>query len=313
MPNGWWIMGRTATSEATALLRTFFCPILLLLVLSPAIVDAQLLPLGQGNEWTYDYVLGEERSADALRLSIQGTVALGAATADTVAAVGSVWAGLSQSPGTEYAKLVVDGLLGVFPLRPVDTLLVRVDGTGNVLIRGFSFASGGSVVKAEEQLWFSGADSAPPLYTVEAGLASDPYAQMQYTVRLRWQLDDPATGWETASWQSESEFGMEPGYEQFLPLVPLHARRIQERWVPGALQVLGFFGGLRGVADAAFGFFVIPGLGMTYIPLWSDQSELQGRHYELSRAAIDGREIPVDTPTATVPHTWAQIKHRRSR
>lgn len=95
----------------------------------------------------------------------------------------------------------------------------------------------------------------------------------------------------------------------FPSVVREHARRFQPDLAPtSANLLLGFEGDSVTTSESAFSFFSLTGVGLIWIPIWSDQSELEGAYYELRRASIGGQSFNADADTSIRAQSWAGVQ-----
>jgi hypothetical protein len=267
----------------------------------------------EGNSWEYDYVLGEDRVPGALRMSVCARVMVQSLLADTVFSDKAGWNSLFGGPGDPYFKLSIEGDLPFFHPRSPDTLLVRADDQGSIWIRGFTFTGhDATVVKAAEQLWLP-TDIGPPYYRVVETTESHVGGteRMAYWGQAKWLgiSDDGGSEQAIHYWQPYPAERVKTAVSSFPPEVVAHARRfLPDRSPSSPHRLLRFEGDSVTTADCSFTFFSLTGIGLVWIPIWSDQTELQGRYYELARASVGGKMLEAVTPTLVRQCGWAEIK-----
>lgn len=229
---------------------------------------------------------------------------------DQVFSAKAGWNTLFGDTGTAYFKLSLAGGLDLlFPTRQPDTLLVRTDEVGNVWIRGFTFPRFRTVVKAKDQLWLKAQVGPPYYWEIEVGDFILP-EYMAYYQQEEWR-DRGTDGQERSLGfaQRGPAFAASPVDEIFPEQYVAVARRfLQELSTTSPQRLILLNGGLRDSAHGTFSVVLLTGIGPIWIPIHTDQTELQGGRVELAEALIDGQVWKPSAETAILPQGWAQIK-----
>jgi hypothetical protein len=282
----------------------------------PVALWAQLpaLPLEEGNFWEYDYVLGEDYTPSALRMQVGTQVKVPELFEDAVFSDKAGWNDLFDEMGDPYFKLAIDGRLPLFGPQSPDTLLVRADGEGNIWIRGFTFQRfDDTVVKAVDQLWLT-ADIGALYYRVFETTAPQGGGRMAFHGQMKWigRSADGSAEEATRYLQRFSDNPVDMSVSSFPSQVVAHARRFLPDLSPASQNhLLGFEGDSETTSESFFSFFPLTGIGLVWIPIWSDQTELQGAYYELVRASVGGQLLKADTSTFARSTGWAGIKNQK--
>jgi hypothetical protein len=286
--------------------------LLLLPLLCASLLQAQpsSLPLQEGNHWVYDYVLRDQRTAAASRVEVHGQVRVPSLEKDQVFSTKAGWNALFGDTGTAYFKLFLDGGLAVlFPTRQPDTLLVRADEAGNIWIRGFTFPRFRTVVKARDQLWLKAQVGPPYYWEIEVGDFILP-EYMAYYQQEEWRYRD-RDGQERALGfaQRRPEFEAHPVDDIFPERYLAFARRfLPELTATSPQRLLLLDGTLRNASHGSFSVVLLTGIGPIWIPIHTDQTELQGARLELAEARIDGQVWKPRAETVVLMQSWAQVK-----
>ena len=279
----------------------------------PLALWAQLpaLPLEEGNFWEFDYVLGEDRSPGALRLQVGAQVRIQVVLTDTVFSEKAGWNALFNRTGDSYFKLSINGRLPLFGPQSPDTLLVRADDRGNIWIHGYTFnGRDNTVVKGVDQLWLT-SDIGAPYYRVLETSAVNAGGRMAYHTQMKWLgvSDDGKTHESVQYTQRFPDDSVESKTAAFPARIVAHASRFQPGFSAASpYLLLAFEGTSETVSESCFSFFLMTGVGFIWIPIWSDQTELQGAYYELTRALVGGQLATANTETMIQSKSWASLK-----
>lgn len=267
------------------------------------------LPLKEGNYWIYDYVLRDQRYSASSRMEVREQVRVPPLEKDRFFGTRAGWNTLFGDTGTAYFKLYLAGGLSLlFPSHEPDTLLVRADESGNILIRGFSSPRSRTMVKAKDQLWLKSRMGAPFYWELDVGTPTAYYWQEEWTGHQDEEGRERSVGFS----QYEAEEEVQELHPTFSPQYVALARRFipdLQAASPNRLLVLG--GEIRHSSDATFSVVLLTGIGPLVFPTHTDMTEFQGGRVELSEARIDGRVWKPSPETAVLPQGWAQIKAAR--
>ena len=270
------------------------------------------LPLEEENFWEYDYVLGEDRTPGALRMHVCNQVMVQTLSADTMFSDKAGWNDLFGEMGDPYFKLAVDGRLPLFGPQNPDTLLVRADDEGKIWIRGFTFTHfDDTAIKAVDQLWLT-SDIGSPYYRVFESTGTSGYGRMAFHRQIKWVgiSDDNKSEQAILYSQRFPENPVDISVSSFPSQVVAHARGFVPDLFPSSqYRLLGFEGDSETTSESFFSFFSLTGIGLIWIPIWSDQTELQGAYYKLVRASVRG-QLLAETSTSIQSQNWAGIKRQ---
>ena len=231
------------------------------------------LPLAVGNRW----ILGGSPLVE-----VTGIVTIRDISADTVYSSFDAAVGL---PGTEYFVLRIEKHTKMFPVDP-DTAVVRTDSAGNVWCRAVVH-EGLTKVAAVDQPWL---------------MVDGP--EMRH---LQFDKYEFSVAFERCG-GSLSYMDHARRYASSVTTDLMHGSDHRLMRICGTLDgnlMISEGGGLNILV-------LLTGVGPIWIPLFTTETELQGIHYELQEARIDGREI---RPTSTLVKgtTWSEMKMKRGQ
>lgn len=253
------------------------------------------LPLGAGNYWVFETVLGDKRNVSG-RIEVHDKVRVRSVIADTS------WQSADQAfggDGDEYYKLSITGNVRLFPISQPDTLLVRADQQGNIWSRGYILRNTIRVT-SQEQPWLLVEDA----WTWNFKLDEEEFA-VDYRRELWVGQSD-----ESALWiYSDSDSGsLSGGGEQFIGM----ARRFIPNLSPSSsnklMNIRGQNNGMVSTSLGGTGVIVLTGIGPIWIPLPTDMTELQGIHLELSEARLGDIVLHPSDTTIVQPTSFGWLK-----
>ena len=258
------------------------------------------LPLGVGNYWVFETVLGDQRSVSG-RIEVHDKVRVRSVVTDTS------WHGADQAfgaDGDEYYKLSVTGNVRLFPISQPDTLLVRVDQQGNIWSRGYILRNTIRVTR-QEQPWLL----AEGAWTWNFKLDEEEFA-VGYRRELWIGQNEELSHTQSELWvYSYPDSGsLSGGGEKFVAM----ARRFIPKLSPSSpnklINISGRNNGMVATSLGGTDVMVLTGIGPIWIPLPTDMTELQGIHLELNEARLGDVVLRPSNTTIVQPVSFGWLK-----